>query len=51
MPIPNHCIECDTPIMKDVMCDKCKEKEDNTEICDRCGEAECHEHVGVDEND
>ena len=26
MPIPNHCIECDKPVM-DVLCDKCKEKE------------------------
>ena len=25
-PIPNHCMECDTPTM-DTLCDKCKEKE------------------------
>ena len=40
MPMPNHCIECDTPTM-DIICDKCKEKEDHTKICRWCGEADC----------
>ena len=39
MPIPNHCVECDTPTM-DIICDKCKEIEDNTKICDGCGEVD-----------
>ena len=43
MPMPNHCIECDVPITDDVMCDKCKKKEDNTIICGECGEANCND--------
>ena len=40
-PMPNHCVECDTPTM-DIICDKCKKKEDHTKICDGCGEADCN---------
>ena len=25
-PLPNHCVECDTPTMN-ILCDKCKEKD------------------------
>ncbi len=46
MPMPNHCIECDKPVVSGeilekelvLICDKCKEKEDNTKICNGCGE-------------
>ena len=30
-PLPNHCIECDTPTM-DTLCDKCKEKDMGIEL-------------------
>ena len=62
MPIPNHCVECDTPVIDDVMCDKCKEDEDPMSNCcdapftypgwpdsDLC--SECHEHAGVSEDE
>ena len=43
MPMPNHCIECDKPMhICGHICNKCKEKEDHTEICDGCGEADCN---------
>ena len=49
-PMPNHCVECDKPVVigevlkKELIlvCDKCKEIEDNTKICDGCGEADCN---------
>jgi hypothetical protein len=41
--MPNHCIECDKPMhICGHICNKCKEKEDHTEICDGCGEADCN---------
>ena len=48
MPMPNHCIECDIPIVsaevlkKELVfiCDKCKEKEDNIKVCGGCGEVD-----------
>ena len=50
MPMPNHCIECDKPVVSRkvlkkelvLVCDKCKEIEDHTEICDGCGETDCN---------
>ena len=50
MPMPNHCVECDKPVVSGkvlkkelvLVCNKCKEKEDHTEICDGCGEADCN---------
>ena len=47
-PMPNHCIECDKPTM-DIICDTCKEKEDNTKICGKCGEENCHCNTGVED--
>ena len=38
MPMPNHCVECDIPVIDDVICDKCKKEEDDTKICGGCGE-------------
>ena len=36
-PLPNHCIECDTPTMN-TLCDKCKEKDMDNKTCKGCGE-------------
>ena len=49
MPMPNHCVECDKPVVSGkvlkkelvLVCDKCKEKEDDTKICGGCGEVDC----------
>ena len=50
-PLPNHCIECDTPTM-DILCDKCKDEEvsnccmtfftypgwPDSDVCSKCKE-------------
>ena len=51
MPIPNHCVECDTPVMDDIICDKCKKKEDNTKICGGCGEVDPVCYCDMEEKD
>ena len=56
-PLPNHCIECDTPTMN-ILCDKCKEKDTEMSNCctapftypgwpdsDMC--SKCYEHADI----
>ena len=55
-PLPNHCIECDTPTM-DILCDKCKEEDPISNCCgapfwypgwpdsDMC--SKCKEHADI----
>ena len=55
-PLPNHCIECDTPTM-DILCDECKDNEPMSNCCtapftfpgwpdsDLC--SECKEHADI----
>ena len=59
-PLPNHCMECDTPTM-DILCDECKEEESISNCCtasftypgwpdsDIC--SKCKEHADIWEED
>jgi len=63
-PMPNHCIECDTPTM-DILCDKCKEKDMDKDPMSNCCSApfthpgwpdsdmcsKCYEHADTWEED
>ena len=62
-PLPNHCIECDTPTM-DIICDKCNDKDAEEPMSNCCSApfthpgwpdsdmcSKCYEHADIGEED